>query len=126
MSPFFEKILTGLLAVIAALIGVAYWGIDARLKSLEDHFQTAIVAGVEVRELLMKSPTLEQKITDTHDAVIRIQEGQVQITKLQDVQAQIINEQLSVMQSMQMDQQKMRIQLNNMQKQIHTIPGIEP
>jgi len=50
------KIVGSLLAIIIALIGTAYWGIDSRLKSLEDHFQAAIVASADVKHLLPNPP----------------------------------------------------------------------
>jgi hypothetical protein len=89
-------IIAGFIAVIMTLIGVVYWGIDARLKSLEDHFQTAIVAGADVKHLLVTAPTLEQKINETHDAVIRLQDGNARIKE----------------------------QLSSVQSQIHQIPGV--
>jgi hypothetical protein len=88
------KIVGGLLAIIIiALIGTAYWGIDSRLKSLEEHFQAAILASADVKHLLTESPNLKQTINETHDAVIRLQDSHAQ----------------------------MREQLNSMQNQIHQI-----
>jgi hypothetical protein len=108
-------IVAGILAVTGALVGVIYFGMNEHLKSLDDKFQIAYHSGIKVEELLIKSPLLEQKITETRETVIRLQDGQAQILKLQDSQSQIIKEQLAVMQSIQMDQQKMRFQLDNMQ-----------
>jgi hypothetical protein len=88
------KIVGSLLAIIIALIGTAYWGIDSRLKSLEDHFQAAIVASADVKHLLTESPNLKQTINETHDAVIRLQDSHAQ----------------------------MKEQLDSMQNQIHQIP----
>jgi hypothetical protein len=112
-------IVTGILAVTGALVGVIYFGMNEHLKSLDDKFQTTYRSGIKVEELLTKSPLLEQKINETHDTVIRLQDGQAQILKLQDSQSQIMKEQLAVMQSIQMDQQKMRTQLDDIQKQVH-------
>jgi hypothetical protein len=61
------KVVGSLLAIIIALIGVVYWGIDSRLKSLEDHFQAAIVASADVKHLLNETPNLKQTINETHD-----------------------------------------------------------
>ena len=91
---FPQKSFLGLFAIIIALIGVAYWGIDARLKSLEDHFQTAIVSSADVKHLLNETPNLKQTINETHDAVIRLQDSSSQVKE----------------------------QLNSMQSQIHQIP----
>jgi hypothetical protein len=91
---FSTKIVTILLGTIIALIGAAYWGIDSRLKSLEDHFQAAVVASADVKHLLVESPNLKQTINETHDAVIRLQDSSAQ----------------------------MKEQLNSMQSQIHQIP----
>jgi sensor histidine kinase YesM len=68
-------IIVGFLAVIATLIGVVYWGIDARLKSLEDHFQSAIVAGANVKQLLETAPTLQHDITETNKTVFELKGG---------------------------------------------------
>jgi hypothetical protein len=126
-SQFFTllgTIIGGFIAVIATLIGVVYWGIDARLKSLEDHFQSAIVASADVKALLTQSPMLEQKITESHDAIIRLQDGQAQLIKLQENQAQILKDQFALFQTIQDDQQKTRIQMDNIQRQVHSIPGV--
>jgi hypothetical protein len=88
------KIVSGLLAIIIALISLVYWGIDSRLKSLEDHFQAAIIASSDVKHLLNETPNLKQTINETHDAVIRLQDSSVQVKE----------------------------QLNSMQSQIHQIP----
>jgi hypothetical protein len=88
------KIVGSLLAIIIALIGAVYWGIDSRLKSLEDHFQAAIVASADVKHLLNETPNLKQTINETHDAVIRLQDSSAQVKE----------------------------QLNSMQSQIHQIP----
>jgi hypothetical protein len=91
---FSTKIVTILLGAIITLICAAYWGIDSRLKSLEDHFQAAVVASADVKHLLAESPNLKQTINETHDAVIRLQDSHAQ----------------------------MKEQLNSMQNQIHQIP----
>ena len=83
-------IIVGFVSVIATLVGVVYWGIDARLKSLEDHFQAAIVASADVKHLLNETPNLKQTINETHDAVIRLQDNSVQVKEqLNSMQSQI-------------------------------------
>jgi len=52
----------GYISLIYVFVSVVYGGIDARLKSLEDHFQTAIVAGADVNHLLTTAPTLANQI----------------------------------------------------------------
>jgi hypothetical protein len=108
-------IIVGFLAVIATLIGVVYWGIDARLKSLEDHFQSAIVAGANVKQLLETAPTLQHDITETNKTVFELKGG---MESLKTVPQQI--------QTLQQDFGKLQIQTNNIQKQIHAIPGVNP
>jgi hypothetical protein len=61
----FARIAGALLATIIALLGVIYWGIDARLKTIEGRFDTAIGASANVKHLLDTAPTLEQQITET-------------------------------------------------------------
>ena len=61
----FARIACGLLATIIALLGVIYWGVDARLKTIEGRFDTAIGASANVKHLLDTAPTLEQQITAT-------------------------------------------------------------
>lgn len=108
-------IIVGFLAVIATLIGVVYWGIDARLKSLEDHFQSAIVAGANVKQLLETAPTLQHDITETNKTVFELKGGMESLKTVPQL-----------IQMLQQDFGKLQIQTNNIQKQIHTIPGVNP
>jgi len=108
-------IIVGFVAVIATLVGVVYWGIDARLKSLEDHFQSSIVASANVKQLLETSPTLQHDITETNKTVFELKGG---MESLKTVPQQI--------QALQQDFGKLQIQTNNIQNQIHTIPGVKP
>jgi hypothetical protein len=96
------------LAVVGPLTAALYSGIrdgqketNDRLKSLEDHFQTAIAADVALKDLLKKAPNLMLDINE-------IKESLKPIPRLQD--------------SVNM----LQIQTNNIQKQIHTIPGVKP
>ena len=54
---------------------IVYGGIDTRLKSLEDHFQSAIVAGANVKQLLETAPTLQHEITETNKTVFELKGG---------------------------------------------------
>jgi sensor histidine kinase YesM len=117
-GQFFTLLVTiigGFLAVIVTLIGVVYWGIDARLKSLEDHFQNAIVAGANVKQLLETAPTLQHDITETNKTVFELKGS---MEALKPVPQQI--------QTLQQDFGKLQIQTTNIQQQIHTIPGAKP
>jgi len=49
LSVVFGTIAAGFISLIYVLVSVVYGGLNDRLKSLEDHFQTAIVAGAESR-----------------------------------------------------------------------------
>src|ERR1700730_937371 len=101
----FEGAYIGLLYV---LISVVLGGIDTRLKSLEDHFQSAIVAGANVKQLLETAPTLQHDITETTKTVFEIK-GSMEMLKPLPQQTQKI----------ETNQAKMQIQLDNIQKQVH-------
>ena len=82
--------------------------IDEHLKSLDDKFQ----AVVELKGLLKNAPDLNQDIKDigqetkeTHDDVIRLQER---------------------MELLEHFPEKILIQLENIQKQLRTTPGVKP
>jgi hypothetical protein len=118
-------IIGAVVAIIGTLVSLIYTGMNDHLKSIDEHltaldnkFETAERSAVKVEDLLAKSPKLEQKIDETHDTVIRLQESQTQIIKLQEAQARIMKEQLNSIQSIQIEQQKMRVQLDNIQKQV--------
>jgi hypothetical protein len=108
-------IITGYIGLIYVLVNIVYGGIDARLKSLEDHFQSAIVASANVKQLLETSPTLQHDITETNKTVFELKGS---MEALKTVPQQI--------QTLQQDFGKLQIQTNNIQKQIHTIPGVNP
>src|ERR1700732_4085739 len=100
-------IIVGFLAVIATLMGVVYWGIDARLKSLEDHFQSAIVAGANVKQLLETAPTFQHDVAETNKTVFELKGS---METLKTVPQQI--------QTLQQDFGKLQIQTNNIHQQI--------
>jgi hypothetical protein len=100
--------LGAIFVVVAPLVGALYIGIregqketNERLKSLEDTIQKAI-------PVLANAPTMEQTVNKAHDDVIVLQENIKLLVPLpQQVQA-------------------IQIQLNNIQRQVHTIPGVKP
>jgi chromosome segregation ATPase len=82
--------------------------IDEHLKSLDDKFQ----AVVELKDLLKNAPDLNQDIKvigqetkGTHDDVVRLQER---------------------MELLEHFPEKILIQLENIQKQLRTTPGVKP
>ena len=68
-------------------MSVVYGGLNERLKSLEDHFQTAIVADVEIKDLLKNAPPLIQDINEIKETLKpfsqQIQTLQQSVDKLQ-------------------------------------------
>jgi len=77
-------ILASAAALIVVLIGVAHGGIQknvddlkSRVEGLECNFQTTLVAGISVRDLLAGAPRLETTINDTRTDVATIK-AQVQ------------------------------------------------
>ena len=96
------------IGLLYVLISVVLGGIDTRLKSLEDHFQSAIVAGANVKQLLETAPTLQHDITETTKTVFEIK-GSMEMLKPLPQQTQKI----------ETNQEKMQIQLDNIQKQVH-------
>jgi peptidoglycan hydrolase CwlO-like protein len=97
----------GYIGLIYVLVSVISTGINDRLNSLEDHFQAAIVASGDVKRLLETAPTLQHDITETHDAVIKLQGSM-----------EMLNQKIGS------NQEKTTIQLENIQKQIHAMPGV--
>jgi hypothetical protein len=64
------------LAIVGPLTAALYSGIrdgqketNDRLKSLEDHFQTAIAADVELKDLLKKAPNLMLDINEIKESL---------------------------------------------------------
>ena len=101
-------IAAGYIGLIYVLVSVISTGINDRLKSLEDHFQAAIVASGDVKQLLNDSPNLKKAINETHDAVIRLQDSMELLKPLPQQ-----------LQKIETNQERMQIQLDNIQKQVH-------
>jgi hypothetical protein len=114
ISPLFEKIVVGLLGIIITMIGGGYFGLNARINRLEDHFQTAMAADVEIKDLLKNSPHLIQDINGINKTVLELK-GSMEALKTMPQQIQ----------TLQQGADKLQIQTNNIQKQIHTIPGVQ-
>jgi heme oxygenase len=74
-----------------------------------------LFASANVKQLLETAPTLQHDITETNKTVFELKGG---MEALKTVPQQI--------QTIQQDLGKVQIQTNNIQKQIHTIPGVKP
>jgi hypothetical protein len=101
--------------VIWVLVSLVYGGLKDEIKdtkesikTLSDSYREAVTSGIKVQDLIAKSPTLEKAIGETHDAVIKIQDGMEMLNQKVDA-----------------NQQQTKIQLDNIQKQVHTIPGVK-
>src|ERR1700720_758953 len=101
------------LTIIGPLTAALYTGIrngqketNDRLKSLEDRFQSAIVASANVKQLLETAPTLQHDITETNKTVFELK-GSMEALKTVPQQIQML----------QQDFGKLQIQTNNIQKQ---------
>ena len=79
-------------------------GINDRINRLEDHFQIAIAADIEIKDLLKNAPHLIKDVNDKE--------------ALKNTPMQI--------QSLQQSVDRLQIQTSNIQKQVHTIPGVKP
>jgi hypothetical protein len=95
-------------SIVAPLTSALYIGVregqketNDRIKSLEETIRNAI-------PVLANAPKLEKTINQAHDDVIVLQES---IKHLETIPAQM---------------QSMQIQLNNIQQQVHMIPGVKP
>jgi hypothetical protein len=120
ISPLFEKTVLVLLAIIIAMIGAAYYGVDARINRLEDHFQTAMAADIEIKDLLKNAPHLIQDINELKQG---FQQVHSEVVALRD-NVKLFMPIPGSIQAIQADQQTIRIQLDNIQKQVHSIPGV--
>gem|GEM_PF-3261969 len=69
LSAVFGTMVVGYIGLIYVLMSVVYGGLNERLKSLEDHFQTAIVADVEIKDLPKNAPHLIQDINEIKEAL---------------------------------------------------------
>jgi hypothetical protein len=109
---------SGLGAIVFAflsLIYVIYGGmkddikeLKGSIKTLSDSYQEAVTSGIKVQDLITKAPMLEKTINEMHDAVIKLQDS-MDLLKPLPQQTQKI----------ETNQEKMQIQLDNIQKQIH-------
>ena len=111
-----RTIVNGFLAVIGTLVGVIFLRMNDQLKSIDEHLKLLddkLQAIVEVKDDLLKNAAdLKQDIKNighetkgTHDDVIRLQEG---------------------MKLLEPFPEKILIQLGNIEKQVHSIPGVKP
>lgn len=106
--------LIGVVAIgYLALIGIIYGGITDDIKEvknavvkLSDSYREAFTSGIKVNELLVKAPTLEQQITETRIDVKILKEG---MEPLKPVPERV---------------PAIKAQLDDMQYQIHQIPGM--
>jgi hypothetical protein len=83
-APSFEAVVVFLLTIIIALIGVLYWGLVSRVNTLDISYRDAAHYGERIKDLLVKSPTLEHDIAglrydmdllkpvETHDAIVAL------------------------------------------------------
>jgi hypothetical protein len=101
--------LYGILGGVVGLVSLGYWGIKADItdirkdvRDLAGSYREAVTSGVKVQDLITKSPTLEKTINETHDAVIKVQGG-----------VDLLNQKVDA------NQQQTKIQLDNIQKQVH-------
>jgi hypothetical protein len=98
-----------LLALIIAGGGYYLARIDSRIASLESLFFGTQRSIGELDALLKKYPDLEKTISQTREDIVGLKSSQEYIqTQLKDNHYDI------------------KQQLNNIQNQIHTIPGIKP
>lgn len=105
-------------AIFLAFLGLLYiiYGglkddikeLKGSIKTLSDSYQEAVTSGIKVQDLITKAPMLEKTINETHDAVIKLQDSMELLRPLPQQTQRI-----------EMNQQKMQIQLDNIQKQVH-------
>ena len=110
-----RTIVNGFLATIGILVGFIFLAMNDHLKSIDEHLKSLndkFQAVVELKNLLKNAPDLNQDIKDigqetkgTHDDVIRLQER---------------------MELLEPFPEKILIQLENIQKQLRTTPGVKP
>jgi len=111
-----RTIVNGFLAIIGTLVGVIFLRMNDQLRSIDEHLKLLddkLQAIVEVKDDILKNAAdLKQDIKDighetkgTHDDVIRLQEG---------------------MKLFEPFPEKILIQLGNIEKQVHSIPGVKP
>jgi hypothetical protein len=106
----FYSALSAILLAFLGLLYIIYGGIRDDIKevkgsvtALSDSYREAVTSGIKVQELITKAPTLEKTISETHDAVIKVQGG-----------VELLNQKVDA------NQQQTKIQLDNIQKQVHS------
>lgn len=110
-----RTIVNGFLATIGILVGFIFLAMNDHLKSIDEHLKSLddkLQAVVELKGLLKNAPDLNQDIKvigqeakGTHDDVVRLQER---------------------MELLEHFPEKILIQLENIQKQLRTTPGVKP
>jgi hypothetical protein len=116
----------GTLAVgYLALIGVIYGGmkddikeVKSAIEALSASYRDSVSSGIKVQDLIAKSPALEKQITDTAIDVKGLKDSMALLNPLEThdivVALKPVPQQLLDIKS----------QLDNMQYQIHQIPGM--
>ena len=109
-----SAIVISVATILWTLVSVVYGGIkddmkntNDRIVALDSSYREAVTSGLKVQDLIAKSPTLEKTISETHDAVNKIQGG-----------LEMLNQKVDA------NEERNRIHLDNIQKQIHSIPGV--
>ena len=99
----------GIAGVMWVLVSLVYGGLKDEIKetnnsvtTLSKSYREAVTSGIKVQDLITRAPTLEKTINETHDAVIKVQVG-----------VDLLNQKVDA------NQQQTKIQLDNIQKQIH-------
>jgi|ERR1700730_1574152 len=105
-------------AILAGFLGLAsldYYGIKGDIKDIKQDvrdlagsYREAITSGLKVQDLITKAPSLEKTINETHATVIRLQDSMELLKPLPQQTKKI-----------ETNQEKMQIQLDNIQKQVH-------
>jgi peptidoglycan hydrolase CwlO-like protein len=93
----------GYIGLIYMMVSVVYGGINDRINRLEDHFQIAIAADVEIKDLLKNAPHLIQDVNEIKES-------------LKNIPKQV--------QALQQSVDKLQIQTTNIQKQVHEISSV--
>jgi hypothetical protein len=99
----------GIATVMGVLVSLVYGGLKDKIEetsnnvtTLSNSYRDAVTSGIKVQDLITRAPTLEKTINETHDAVIKVQGG-----------VELLNQKVDA------NQQQTKIQLDNIQKQVH-------